>query len=95
MFFLLKPVKRFGVVPCTVMKIRNITRYTYERTAFQGWRLSICRNGHQFTRYFSDRQYGSEEAALQAALEMRSRILSDLKLQPGEPGAVFDHYLSS
>lgn len=77
------------------MKIRNITRYTYERTAFQGWRLSICRNGRQFTKYFSDRQFGSEGAALRAALELRSRILEDLKLQPSEPETIFGRYLSS
>lgn len=74
------------------MKIKNITRYTYARTAFQGWRLSICRNCRQFTKYFSDRQFGSEEAALQAAIEMRGKILDDLKLHPSDPEAIFSRY---
>ena len=64
------------------MTQRNITRYTYETTSFQGWRLSICRKWNQFTKYFSDRQYGSEEAAFQAAIEMRDRIFDALNRPP-------------
>lgn len=74
------------------MTQRNITRYTYETTSFQGWRLSICRKWNQFTKYFSDRQYGSEEAAFNAAIEMRNRIFADLKLMPDNPRAVFERY---
>ena len=64
------------------MTHRNITRYTYETTSFQGWRLSICRKWNQFTKYFSDRQYGTEEAALQAAMEMRDQIYAALRQTP-------------
>ncbi len=46
---------------------RNLTRFTYETTAFQGWRLSIARGGQTFTRYFPDRKYGGERKALAAA----------------------------
>ena len=74
------------------MTQRNITRYTYEITSFQGWRLSICRRWNQFTKYFSDRQYGSEEAALQAALEMRERIYAALKETPDDPRGVFERF---
>ena len=46
---------------------KNLTRFTYETTAFQGWRLCICRAGATFTRYFSDKQCGGERKALKAA----------------------------
>ena len=74
------------------MTQRNITRYTYETTSFQGWRLSICRKWNQFTKYFSDRQYGTEEAALQAALEMREQIYAALRQTPDKPREVFERF---
>ncbi len=76
----------------TTMTQRNITRYTYETTSFQGWRLSICRKWNQFTRYFSDKQYGSEQAAFEAALRMRNSILAELKTAAADPRAIFEHY---
>ena len=69
---------------------RNLTRFTYENTAFQGWRLCLSRGGTTFTRYFSDRHYGSGRKALDAA-ESALTALKDLlekarkvdgKLQP-------------
>lgn len=57
------------------MKIRNITRYTYENTDFQGWRVSIQRCGRIITRYFSDLQYGSEEESYRRALHYRDEVL--------------------
>ena len=74
------------------MTQRNITRYTYETTSFQGWRLSICRKWNQFTKYFSDRQYGSEEAAFKAAIEMRDRIFEALQQTPEDPRGVFERF---
>ena len=74
------------------MTQRNITRYTYETTSFQGWRLSICRKWNQFTRYFSDKQYGSEQAAFQAALSTREQILAELKAADKDPRAIFERY---
>ena len=53
------------------MPCKNITRYTYETTAFQGYRLAICKNKRLFTRYFSDSQYGGADAALQEAMRVR------------------------
>ena len=70
--------------------IRNITRFTYEFTSFQGWRVTICRNQVHFTRYFSDKQYGGEEAALEAALATRNLALERLRENPGEPEKIFD-----
>jgi len=46
---------------------KNLTRFTYETTAFQGWRLSLRRSGTTFTKYFSDKKYGTERKALKAA----------------------------
>lgn len=77
------------------MTQRNITRYTYETTSFQGWRLSICRKWNQFTKYFSDRQYGSEEAAFEAALQMRDKIFEALQKNPSEPRTVFENFKNS
>ena len=74
------------------MTQRNITRYTYDTTSFQGWRLSICRKWNQFTRYFSDKQYGSEQAAFEAALRMRNSIFAELKAAQADPRTIFERY---
>jgi len=47
--------------------IKNLTRFTYETAAFQGWRLSISRSGTVFTKYFSDKKYGGEKQSFAAA----------------------------
>ena len=60
--------------PFFVMKNRNITRYTYENTDFQGWRVSIQRCGRIITRYFSDLQYGSEEESYRHAVDYRDDL---------------------
>ena len=54
---------------------KNLTRFTYETTAFQGWRLCISKAGSTFTKYFSDKKYGGERKALKAA----STALEELK----------------
>lgn len=46
---------------------KNLTRFTYETTAFQGWRLCLSRAGSTFTKYFSDKKYGGGRKALKAA----------------------------
>lgn len=60
----------------TLMKNKNLTRYTYENTDFQGWRVSIQRCGRIITRYFSDLQYGSEEESKAAAIEYRDAVFA-------------------
>ncbi|MBQ7023724.1 MAG: hypothetical protein IJN29_09085 [Akkermansia sp.] len=70
-------------------QIRNITRFTYEFTSFQGWRVTLCRNQVHFTRYFSDRQYGGEQESLAAAVATRNRVLECLRLYPGQPELAF------
>lgn len=55
---------------------KNLTRFTYEDTAFQGWRLCISRGGKTFVKYFSDKKLGGGEEALAAAEKMLTEITS-------------------
>jgi len=54
---------------------KNLARFTYDTTAFQGWRLNIHKRGTIFERYFSDKKHGGERKALKAA----SDALAELK----------------
>lgn len=45
----------------------NLTRFTYETAAFEGWRLCISRGGKTFTKYFSDKAHGGPRKSLKAA----------------------------
>lgn len=54
---------------------KNLTRFTYETAAFEGWRLSISRAGSTFTKYFSDKKFGDGKKSLAAA----EKALEDLK----------------
>ena len=67
--------------------IKNLTRFTYETSAFQGWRLAISRKGATFTKYFSDKVYGDEAksfAAAEAALAALKTLLDSAKLVEGK-----------
>ena len=46
---------------------RNLTSFTYETAAFEGWRLCISRAGTTFTKYFPDKKYGGGRKALMVA----------------------------
>jgi len=54
---------------------KNLTRFTYESAAFEGWRLCISRAGTTFTRYFPDKKFGGGKKSLAAA----EKALEDLK----------------
>lgn len=54
---------------------RNLTRFTYETAAFEGWRLCLSKTGTTFTKYFSDKKFGSGKKSLVAA----ESALNDLK----------------
>ena len=54
---------------------KNLTRFTYESAAFEGWRLCISRGGTTFTKYFPDKKYGGPKKSLDAA----EKVLEDLK----------------
>lgn len=69
---------------------KNITRFTYEFTSFQGWRVTLCRQQKHFTRYFSDKQYGGAEASLVAAMEVLDRVKEHLRVHPDNPGLAFE-----
>ena len=66
---------------------KNLTRFTYENSAFLGWRLSISRAGSTFSRYFSDKQYGGEKESLamaEAALAAIKGVLDTAKRVEGK-----------
>lgn len=66
---------------------KNLTRFTYENSAFLGWRLYITRKGKSFVKYFSDRQYGGPKESLsaaEAALNELKDVLSKAKLIDGK-----------
>jgi hypothetical protein len=54
---------------------KNLTRFTYETTAFQGWRLSLSKRGTAFTKYYSDKQHGGQSKALKAANTARTELI--------------------
>ncbi|RPJ33468.1 MAG: hypothetical protein EHM17_10180 [Verrucomicrobiaceae bacterium] len=54
---------------------KNLTRFTYESAAFEGWRLCITKAGTTFTRYFPDKKFGGGKKSLAAA----EKTLADLK----------------
>jgi hypothetical protein len=54
---------------------KNLTRFTYESAAFEGWRLCISRAGSTFTRYFPDKKFGGGKKSLAAA----EKTLAELK----------------
>jgi len=53
---------------------KNLTRFTYETTAFQGWRMCVSRAGSTFTKYYSDKKYGGGRKALKAAEESLEQV---------------------
>ena len=55
-----------NTVTCMKSK-KNLTRFTYETAAFEGWRLCISRSGTTFTRYFPDKKFGGGRKSLAAA----------------------------
>lgn len=71
------------------MRAKNISRYTYKKTAFQGWRLAITRKGHTFVKYFGDRQFEGYRSAFRAAVEVRDAILHELAQPGADPAVIF------
>ena len=60
---------------------RYITRYYGKKgtpNTFCGWRLCMTRQKETFVRYFTDREHGSADKALAAALQMRDVMLGEL-----------------
>jgi len=65
---------------------KNLNRFTYETTAFQGWRLNIARGGKTFMRYFSDKQCGGPRKALKAAEAKLAELKAFLDSAPRRQG---------
>jgi hypothetical protein len=66
---------------------KNLTRFTYESAAFEGWRLSLSRKGATCTKYFSDKKFGTPRkslAAAEKALAELKRLLAGSKLVDGK-----------
>lgn len=76
------------------LKVRkNLTRFTYETTSFQGWRLAVCRQGKSFIKYFSDKQFGGSEAALAVAEATLNKILNAINESKKQHGKVTNEVL--
>jgi hypothetical protein len=66
---------------------RNLTRFTYETAAFEGWRLCISRAGTTFTKYFPDKKYGGGRKSLvvaESALAAIRNVLEGAKRVNGK-----------
>lgn len=74
------------------MNLRHITRFTYTYTNFQGWRVAINRQGATLARYFSDKQYGSEDAARDEAIRFRDMLLDEINQNPLHTREILDKY---
>lgn len=62
--------------------MKNLTRYTLEKTSFLGWRVCISRKGVMITKYFPDKLYDGEQGSLEAATAMRDDILNSIAAEP-------------
>lgn len=62
--------------------MKNLTRYTREKTSFLGWRVCISRKGLMFTKYFADAMYDGEQGSFEAARALRDEILTRIKVDP-------------
>jgi hypothetical protein len=66
---------------------KNLTRFTYETQAFEGWRLCLGKKGTTFTRYFPDKKFGGGKeslAAAEATLKELKALLDAAKLVDGK-----------
>ncbi len=66
----------------TVPERKHLTRYSREKTSFDGWRVCISKQGLMFTKYVSDREFGGEEGSYAAARALRDEILARLATAP-------------
>jgi hypothetical protein len=65
---------------------KNLTRFTYENAAFEGWRLCISRGGSTFTKYFPDKKFGGARKSLQAAEQALEELKDLLECAPRVKG---------
>lgn len=72
--------------------MKHITHFTRDFTNFEGYRLSLQRNKTRFVRYFSSLDYPSDEAARDAAINMRDQLLHDLDNASEPIEQIFDKF---
>lgn len=72
--------------------MKNLTRYTREKTSFLGWRVCISRKGMMFTKYFADAAYDGEQGSLEAARALRDEILARIKADPANAKRIMSEY---
>lgn len=65
---------------------KNLTRFTYENAAFEGWRLCISRGGTTFTKYFPDKKFGGPRKSLSAAENALEELKGILESAPRVKG---------
>ena len=69
---------------------RNLTRFSYETAAFEGWRLCLSKSGTTFTKYYPDKKFGGPKkslAAAEAALTELKAIIAGARLVDGKLSA--------
>ncbi len=66
----------------TMPERKHLTRYSREKTSFDGWRVCISKRGLMFTKYMSDREFGGEQGSYEAARALRDEILERLRVAP-------------
>ncbi len=66
----------------TMPERKHLTRYSREKTSFDGWRVCISKEGTMFVKYISDRAHGGEQGSFEAARALRDEILERLKSAP-------------
>jgi hypothetical protein len=70
---------------------KNLTRFTYETAAFEGWRLCISRAGSTFIRYFPDKKLGGPKQSLavaeKALAEVKTMIEGSKRVEGKLPAA--------
>jgi len=69
-------------------KMKNITRYDYTKTDFQGWRYSKCIQGVKMVRYFSDKKWGGKRKSLNATMEIKGKVEDLLLVKRTKAGNV-------
>ncbi len=95
----MQPGARSGVLTVNMktnkrklQRTRNLTRYTYAKTSFQGWRVCLSCNYRHFVRYVSDKTFGGEENSFAVALQLRDRVRDELSRDPSRVQEIFDKY---
>ncbi len=68
------PTAKAAALPALKSR-KNLTRFSYETAAFEGWRLCLSKTGTTFTRYFPDKKLGGPKESLAAA----EKALTELK----------------